>query len=294
VPTFRRTSNNIWPKFRKVMKHSKPMFMANARIEGKGGRRFFSTNREAETWAQLQRVKRQNEGGPRIPGRRACGLWMERSGRHPVRVGSPPTPSGQRSARTGHHPVYRKEADDGPQRTVLQRSADAARKTPAEFPRFHHSADQHPGARGLSIAHESGGETRNTHRRDIRTLCFVSNRLASTQNAPETALESGHDQAILFAHYRELVRPKDAERFFSIIEGKAQIVQGSRMAGGGALHGGMPYVRYIPNRVLTFLENIVFGRKWPTFTAAICFTLAACSNALPLNNSRTITTSTPK
>jgi hypothetical protein len=61
VPTFRRTSNNIWPKFRKLMNHGKPMFMANA-------------NREAETWAQLQRVKRQNEGGPRIPGRRACGL----------------------------------------------------------------------------------------------------------------------------------------------------------------------------------------------------------------------------
>jgi len=56
-------SNNIWPKIRKVMKHGKPMFMADARIAGKGERRFFSTNREAETWAQLQRVKRQNEGG---------------------------------------------------------------------------------------------------------------------------------------------------------------------------------------------------------------------------------------
>jgi hypothetical protein len=45
---------------------------------------------------------------------------------------------------------------------------------------------------------------------------FVSYRLAATQNAPQTALESGHDQAVLFKHYRELVRPKDAERFFSI------------------------------------------------------------------------------
>ena len=50
-----------------------------------------------------------------------------------------------------------------------------------------------------------------------------------------------------------------------IIEGKAQIVQGSRMAGGGALRGGMPYVRYIPNRVLTFLENIVFGTQMADF-----------------------------
>jgi hypothetical protein len=34
-----------------------------------------------------------------------------------------------------------------------------------------------------------------------------------------------------------------------IIEGKAQIVQGSRMIGGGALSGGMPYSRYIANRI---------------------------------------------
>jgi hypothetical protein len=45
---------------------------------------------------------------------------------------------------------------------------------------------------------------------------FVSYRLAATQNAPQTALESGHDQAILFRHYREIVKARDAERFFSI------------------------------------------------------------------------------
>ncbi len=45
---------------------------------------------------------------------------------------------------------------------------------------------------------------------------FVSYRLAATENAAQTALESGHDQAVLFAHYRELVRPKEAERFWSI------------------------------------------------------------------------------
>jgi hypothetical protein len=31
-----------------------------------------------------------------------------------------------------------------------------------------------------------------------------------------TALEAGHDQAILFRHYRELVKPKDATRYFAI------------------------------------------------------------------------------
>ena len=50
-----------------------------------------------------------------------------------------------------------------------------------------------------------------------------------------------------------------------ILEGKADIVQGSRMAGGGALRGGMPYSRYVPNRVLTFMENIVFGTRMAEF-----------------------------
>ena len=46
---------------------------------------------------------------------------------------------------------------------------------------------------------------------------FVSYRLAATQNSPQTALESGHDQAVLFAHYRELVKPKDAARYWQIM-----------------------------------------------------------------------------
>jgi glycosyltransferase involved in cell wall biosynthesis len=50
-----------------------------------------------------------------------------------------------------------------------------------------------------------------------------------------------------------------------ILEGKAHIVQGSRIAGGGALRGGMPYSRYVPNRVLTFMENIVFGTRMAEF-----------------------------
>jgi integrase len=48
---------------------------------------------------------------------------------------------------------------------------------------------------------------------------FVSYRLAATGNAAQTALESGHNQSILFAHYRELVRPADAARYWAIKPG---------------------------------------------------------------------------
>jgi integrase len=46
--------------------------------------------------------------------------------------------------------------------------------------------------------------------------CYASYRLAQIQNPAQVALECGHDQAVLFEHYRELVKPSDAERYFAI------------------------------------------------------------------------------
>jgi glycosyltransferase involved in cell wall biosynthesis len=48
-----------------------------------------------------------------------------------------------------------------------------------------------------------------------------------------------------------LLAPLDADR--------ADIVQGSRFRGGGALGGGMPLYKYVANRALTWMENRVFG-----------------------------------
>jgi glycosyltransferase involved in cell wall biosynthesis len=39
----------------------------------------------------------------------------------------------------------------------------------------------------------------------------------------------------------------------------ADILQGSRIASGTAISGGMPVYKYVANRILTFFENIVFG-----------------------------------
>lgn len=43
-----------------------------------------------------------------------------------------------------------------------------------------------------------------------------------------------------------------------IVEGKADVVMGSRFLGGGALKGGMPLYKYIGNRILTKIENIAY------------------------------------
>jgi len=42
---------------------------------------------------------------------------------------------------------------------------------------------------------------------------------------------------------------------------EADIVQGSRMLGGGALRGGMPFYKYIANKFLTAVENRAFGMR---------------------------------
>jgi glycosyltransferase involved in cell wall biosynthesis len=42
---------------------------------------------------------------------------------------------------------------------------------------------------------------------------------------------------------------------------EADIVQGSRMLGGGALRGGMPVYKFVANKVLTAIENLSFGMR---------------------------------
>ena len=46
-----------------------------------------------------------------------------------------------------------------------------------------------------------------------------------------------------------------------ILAGQADMVLGSRLAGGSALAGGMPLWKYISNRGLTIVENLVLGQQ---------------------------------
>ena len=48
---------------------------------------------------------------------------------------------------------------------------------------------------------------------------------------------------------------------FMIASGHYDVVLGSRILGGGALKGGMPLYKYVANRFLTFIENLVLGVK---------------------------------
>jgi uncharacterized radical SAM superfamily protein len=56
--------------------------------------------------------------------------------------------------------------------------------------------------------------------------------------------------------------PKLIPAMVSLIDnGLYQCVLGSRILGGYALKGGMPLWKYIANRFLTFVENVIIGAK---------------------------------
>lgn len=46
-----------------------------------------------------------------------------------------------------------------------------------------------------------------------------------------------------------------------VASGIYSCVLGSRILGGGALHGGMPWWKYVANRFLTLIENLLLGAK---------------------------------
>ncbi|MGH7441734.1 MAG: glycosyltransferase family 2 protein [bacterium] len=47
-----------------------------------------------------------------------------------------------------------------------------------------------------------------------------------------------------------------------IVEGHADFVMGSRIIGEGALKGGMPWWKFLANRLLTLGENVILNRKF--------------------------------
>jgi glycosyltransferase involved in cell wall biosynthesis len=75
------------------------------------------------------------------------------------------------------------------------------------------------------------------------------------------ALEAGAD-VIIMVHPDYQYTPKLIPAMVSIIANDLHpCVLGSRILGGYALQGGMPWWKYVSNRVLTLLENMLLGAK---------------------------------
>jgi glycosyltransferase involved in cell wall biosynthesis len=75
------------------------------------------------------------------------------------------------------------------------------------------------------------------------------------------AIASGAD-IIIMLHPDYQYTPKLIYAMSSIIaHGLYPVVLGSRILGKGARNGGMPVYKYISNRLLTFIQNVLIGQK---------------------------------
>jgi len=84
---------------------------------------------------------------------------------------------------------------------------------------------------------------------------------ANQKSCYRLALDAGGD-IIIMVHPDYQYTPKLIPAMASLIgSGLYQCVLGSRILGGYALKGGMPIWKYIANRCLTLMENILLGAK---------------------------------
>jgi len=73
------------------------------------------------------------------------------------------------------------------------------------------------------------------------------------------ALKAGADVVVMLHPDHQYDSKLVPELVAPIIEGRADMVMGSRILNGRALQGGMPWWKYVANRLLTEAENLAFG-----------------------------------
>src|SRR5437667_7670722 len=93
----------------------------------------------------------------------------------------------------------------------------------------------------------------------LRTIVHDRNRGygANQKTCYREALRTGAD-VIVMLHPDYQYTPKLLTAMSSLIAvDQFDVVLGSRVLSGGALRGGMPLYKYVANRVLTLVENLV-------------------------------------
>lgn len=150
-------------------------------------------------------------------------------------------------ARTAHYVVV----DDG----STDATAAVARRLRARFPAL--DLVEHPQNRGYGGAAQSG---------------------------LSRALALGADP-VVWLHGDGQYAPESIPALLAPLEaGRADIVQGSRFRGGGALQGGMPFYKYVANRGLTWMENRVFGLGLAEYHSGYMLYSRAALEAIPFQS----------
>ena len=97
----------------------------------------------------------------------------------------------------------------------------------------------------------------------LHTIVHDQNRGygANQKTCYAAALDRGADVVVML-HPDYQYSPRLVPAMASmIVSGHYDVVLGSRILGGGALSGGMPLWKYMANRSLTLVENLLLGQK---------------------------------
>lgn len=98
---------------------------------------------------------------------------------------------------------------------------------------------------------------------NIRTIIHQSNKgYGANQKTCYTEALKENPDIVIMLHPDYQYSPKLITAMASLIAvGEYDVVFASRILGRGALKGGMPLYKYIANRILTLIENILIGYK---------------------------------
>ncbi len=95
------------------------------------------------------------------------------------------------------------------------------------------------------------------------------------------AVEHGGDVAVLLHSDGQYSPEKIPELLAPFDTDEADIVQGSRMLGGGALRGGMPFYKFVANKCLTAIENLAFGMNMAEYHSGYMVYSRKALDAIP-------------
>jgi len=97
------------------------------------------------------------------------------------------------------------------------------------------------------------------------------------------AVKEGVEVAVLLHSDGQYSPEKIPDLIDPFDKDEADLVQGSRMAGGGALRGGMPFYKFIANKFLTAIENWGFEMKLAEYHSGYMLYSRKVLLAIPFN-----------
>ncbi len=117
----------------------------------------------------------------------------------------------------------------------------------------------------------------------LKYIVHMQNRgYGSNQKTCYTeALSEGADIVVMLHPDYQYDSRLVPEMIAPIIEGHADFVLGSRMLGHGALRGGMPFYKYVSNKLLTMFENFCMGKHYSELHTGFRAYSRKCLLAIP-------------